>query len=284
MQQCMELMHNRRLFVAAAAGTVACMSRRNFLRVLGATALTAACGPSIRSVASRAGAQTQTSRRAVRAVTFDLFTIFDPRAVEQRVNALLGNTEGFAATWKSRLFEYSWLRAASGQYVDFERLVQDSLRYAATTHGVALEPQTQAQLARTFVELTPWPDSLAALHELKGRGLVLAPLANFTPHMIEALLSQAQLRELFDTLISTDFARTYKPDPRAYALAESRLGLQRHEIAFAAFGGWDAAGARWYGYPTYWVNRLNVPAEELRPADATGPDLTSLARWLQEVT
>lgn len=256
------------------------MSRRNFLKVMGATALTAACGPSVRSIASRTGAQARTPRRGVRAITFDLFTIFDPRAVDQRVDALLGHTEGFAATWKSRLFEYSWLRAASGQYVDFERLIEDSLRYAATTHGVALEPQTQMKLARSFIELRPWPDSLEALRELRQAGLLLAPLANFTPSMIEALLAQAQLRELFDTVISTDFARTYKPDPRAYELAEFRLGRKRHEIAFAAFGGWDAAGARWYGYHTYWVNRLNVPAEELCPADATGPDLSSLVRWI----
>jgi len=32
---------------------------------------------------------------------------------------------------------------------------------------------------------------------------------------------------------------------------------------FAAFGGWDAYGAKSYGYPTYWVNRVNLPAEEL---------------------
>ena len=39
--------------------------------------------------------------------------------------------------------------------------------------------------------------------------------------------------------------------------------LQKEEIAFAAFAGWDAAGARWFGYPTFWVNRLNTPVEEL---------------------
>jgi len=39
--------------------------------------------------------------------------------------------------------------------------------------------------------------------------------------------------------------------------------LQKQEIAFAAFGAWDAAGAKWFGYPTVWVNRGGVPAEEL---------------------
>jgi 2-haloacid dehalogenase len=39
--------------------------------------------------------------------------------------------------------------------------------------------------------------------------------------------------------------------------------LRKSEILFVASTGWDAAGARWYGYPTYWVNRLNAPMEEL---------------------
>ena len=82
-------------------------------------------------------------------------------------------------------------------------------------------------------------------------------------------------------LISTDAAKTFKPDPRAYALGVSALGLKREEIVFSAFGGWDAAGARWFGYPTFWVNRLGVPQEELAPApDGTGPTLAELATFV----
>ncbi len=98
--------------------------------------------------------------------------------------------------------------------------------------------------------------------------------------MIEALLARAGIRDVFEALISTDQARTYKPDPRAYALAETTFGLPRQQIAFAAFGGWDAAGARWYGYPTFWVNRLGVTPEQLIAADASGPDLAQLVTWV----
>jgi len=55
---------------------------------------------------------------------------------------------------------------------------------------------------------------------------------------------------------------------------------RREEIAFAAFGGWDAAGAKSFGYPTFWLNRLGVPAEELSPGpDAVGSTLTEVAAW-----
>jgi 2-haloacid dehalogenase len=39
--------------------------------------------------------------------------------------------------------------------------------------------------------------------------------------------------------------------------------LRREEILFAAFGGWDAAGAKAFGFPTFWVNRMGSPLEEL---------------------
>lgn len=61
------------------------------------------------------------------------------------------------------------------------------------------------------------------------------------------------------------------------------FGLRRDEIAFSAFGGWDAAGARWFGYPTFWVNRLGVPMEELAPGPhASGATLNDLATWIAE--
>jgi 2-haloacid dehalogenase len=57
--------------------------------------------------------------------------------------------------------------------------------------------------------------------------------------------------------------------------------LEKHEILFVAFGGWDAVGARAFGYPTYWVNREARPAEQLGiTADATYRDLASLSNFL----
>jgi 2-haloacid dehalogenase len=61
------------------------------------------------------------------------------------------------------------------------------------------------------------------------------------------------------------------------------LGLDQSRIMFAAFGGWDVAGARAFGYPTFWVNRAGVPAEELGfSADGVGRNLTDLADFVTQ--
>ena len=82
-------------------------------------------------------------------------------------------------------------------------------------------------------------------------------------------------------MISTDRVRSYKPDPRAYQLGVEVLELRKEEILFVALAGWDVAGAKWFGYPTFWVNRLGSPLEEFGvEADAEGNDLAALVRYV----
>jgi len=58
--------------------------------------------------------------------------------------------------------------------------------------------------------------------------------------------------------------------------------LEREEIVFAAFGGWDTAGAKRFGYPTFWCNRLKLPSEELGVVpDSVGSSTAELAAFVQ---
>lgn len=240
----------------------------------------AAVGSAVRSAAAAKPAPARRPR--IRAIAFDLFTIFDPRSVVTVAETIVpGHARELCESWRVRQFEYSWLHAAAGAYRDFQAVTEEALAYAARANEINLSADARRTLVTSYERLAPWPDSRAALESMKAAGLRLAPLANFTPAMIEHLLGSAGLRPLFDEIISTDRAGTYKPDPRAYALGPSVFKLRREEIAFAAFGGWDAAGAKWFGYPTFWVNRLGVPAEELPPGpDAVGSTLMEVASWV----
>jgi 2-haloacid dehalogenase len=116
---------------------------------------------------------------------------------------------------------------------------------------------------------------------MKASGIRLAFLSNFTEEMLDAAVRSCGLEGLFDPHLSTDRVRAFKPDPRAYQMAVDAFRLSREEIAFAAFGGWDAAGARTFGYPTFWVNRMQLPVERLGVApDATGAGLDELERFV----
>jgi 2-haloacid dehalogenase len=94
-------------------------------------------------------------------------------------------------------------------------------------------------------------------------------------------LISSGLQRAFDHVLSTDSISTYKPDPRAYQMAVERTGYHKREILFVAFAGWDAAGACWFGYPTFWNNRLSAVAEELAVSpDFEGASLDALPALL----
>ena len=86
---------------------------------------------------------------------------------------------------------------------------------------------------------------------------------NMTPAMLAGGVERAGLGDVFEQVLSTERVRSFKPSPAAYRLGVEAFGLDRGQIGFAAFAGWDAAGARWFGYPTLWINRLGAPREEL---------------------
>lgn len=225
----------------------------------------------------------QTARNPnIKAIAFDAFPIFDPRPIFALVETLFpGNGKALSAAWRIRQFEYQWLRALAGQYVDFWQATEQGLIFAAKQLKLELNSDNREQLMSTYLNLKPWPDVIPALKQLKQSKIRLAFLSNMTPEMLTTNMHNSGLDEYFEHVISTDSAKTYKPDPRAYQLGVDILKLKREEIAFAAFAGWDVAGAKWFGYPTFWVNRAGFLAEELGVTpDGTGKTLDQLASFV----
>jgi 2-haloacid dehalogenase len=183
--------------------------------------------------------------------------------------------------WRTRQFEYQWLRALSRRYADFLATTEDALVFAARQLQLPLTSGKREQLLRAYLELKAWPDAVPALRALKADGVRLAFLSNMTRQMLDAGIANSGLEGVFEHVLSTDTIRTYKPDPHAYQMASDAFGLARDEILFAAFAGWDAAGAKSFGFTTYWVNRTNSAAEELgNTADAQGNDLSELRNFV----
>ena len=242
-------------------------NRRNFLGSLTAcSAIARAAGP----------------KKTIKAVLFDAFPVFDPRPVFALAEELFpGKGADLAAAWRTRQFEYTWLRTISHKYADFWQVTEDALVFAAKMTNVDLTSDKRSRLMEAYLELSCWPDVPAALRSLRDAGIRLAFLSNMTERMLRAGIRNSKLDGMFERVLSTDLVRVYKPDPFAYQMGVDALRLNRDEILFAAFAGWDAAGAKTFGYSTFWVNRLNQPAEELGEVpDAVGTTLDDLVRYV----
>lgn len=219
----------------------------------------------------------------IKAIAFDAFPIFDPRPIFALAETLFpGKGKELSNAWRIRQFEYQWLRALSGQYVDFWQATEQGLLFAAKQLKLEMSSDKREQLMNAYLNLKPWPDVVPALRLLKEANIRLAFLSNMTPAMLNTNMHNSGLDEFFEHVISTDSAKTYKPDPRAYQLGVDTLKLKREEIAFAAFAGWDMAGAKWFGYPTFWVNRAGFPNEELGVSpDGMGKSLEQLVHFVK---
>jgi 2-haloacid dehalogenase len=218
----------------------------------------------------------------VAALAFDAFAIFDPRPVLAHAAALSPDRPGVLRDlWFQKLFAYTWLRTAAERYAPFDVVAAEALDFAIRALDLQIPAADRAALLAGLSALPVWADVPARLEPWRRRGLRLALLSNMTEAMLLANLRRNWLEAQFESVLSTDRARAFKPAPIAYRLAVRRLGLPSARIGFAAFAAWDAAGASWFGFPTAWINRTGQPAEGVAaPAVLAGPDLATIERLL----
>lgn len=210
------------------------------------------------------------------AVLFDLFgTLLDVHSVVGRADRLFpGRGPALSQVWRDKSLEYSRLRTMSNRYVPFTRVVEDALQYACELLHLPLDAAAKGLLMHEYTQLEPFGDVVPALQRLAASDLTVGVLSNGDPGQIEDAVHAAGLDDYFDVLLSADQARAYKTAPAVYELGPLTLGHPAAELLLVSSNGWDAIGAHWYGYRTFWVNRAQAPLERLdgRP-DGTGSTL-----------
>lgn len=186
-----------------------------------------------------------------------------------------------AADWRAKQLEYSWLRAVSGDYVDFWQLTQDGLDWALARAGLS-DPGLRADLLGLYHRLPAYPEVPAMLATLKARGLACAILSNGAPGMLAAAVDSAGIGDHLDAVLSVDPIRSFKPDARVYDLVGAHFAIPRDAVLFVSSNGWDICHAAAYGFQTLWVNRLGLPQDRLsaRP-DHVARDLAAVPALLE---
>ena len=219
----------------------------------------------------------------IKAIAFDAFAIFDPAEIFRTIDELFpGKGKQIIEVWQSRQFSYQWLRLAANRYKNFEDVSKNALDFALAQSGVDLSEQEKRLILAKYETMNAWADVRPALQGLKKEGLILCFLSNMTSKILHNGIRNSNLSEFFDLVISTDEKQTYKPSQMAYQLAIEKLKLRKEEILFVPFAGWDMAGGTWFGYPTFWLNRLNASHEELdAKPNGIGNNLNDLVEFIK---
>jgi 2-haloacid dehalogenase len=203
----------------------------------------------------------------IRALVFDAYgTLFNVHSVVTTCEALFpGKGAALSQLWRSKQLEYSWLRSLIGSYVDFNQVTREGLQYACKSLGLAYSESVLTKLEAAYRTLALFDDALPALQQFRSEhpALKVAILSNGAAAMLDAVVAHNKLDAILDAVLSVDEVGIFKPDPRVYQLACDRLQLNREEIGFVSSNGWDAAGAKAFGFTTFWINRATAPIEEL---------------------
>lgn len=218
----------------------------------------------------------------LKALVFDAYgTILDVHSVAVECDRVApGRGAELSQTWRAKQLEYTWLLSLMERYEDFRSVTEAALGYACERLGVSLDPAQRRRLMDAYHRLAPYPDVVEALPGLASYRL--AVLSNGSPGILEPALQNAGLAQWLEQIISVDPIRVYKPSPRVYQLACSRLGLRADEIGFVSSNSFDVIGAKAFGMRVYWLNRGGVIPDPLGFApDATMSRLTELAALLR---
>ncbi|CAB4051261.1 (S)-2-haloacid dehalogenase [Paraburkholderia phenoliruptrix] len=258
-----------------------------------------------------------TTTLSPQAVIFDAYgTLFDVHSVIAAAEQIFpGRGDALSQLWRQKQIEYTQLRTladtstgdgeGAAHYRPFWDITLDALRFSAKKLQLTLGRTAEKRLMDEYACLSAFPDAVPALRALRASGDGGAPLtaalrgassardnaaahgpglailSNGNPQMLDVAVKSAGMSGLFDHVLSVDAVRAYKPAPAAYALGTRAFGAAAREIVFVSSNGWDVAGATWFGFTTFWLNRQNAPLEELGVTPhGTGAGMSDLLAFL----
>jgi len=220
----------------------------------------------------------------VKALAFDVFgTVVDWRGSIIREGAAWGREKGLRVDWAK--FADRW-RAGYGPSMDkvrkgtlpwlkidaLHRLILDDLLKEFSINGLTEDEKDHWN--RVWHRLAPWPDAVEGLARLK-KNYVIATLSNGN---VSLLVDMAKFGGLpWDTVLSAELFRHYKPDREVYLGAADLLGCKPAELMMVAAHSGDLRAARACGLRTAFVARPleSGPARKAGSAPAESFDIAA---------
>ena len=171
--------------------------------------------------------------------------------------------------------------AEAGPYQNYGKVLQSVVRAFGERLNFEATPDEIRALPESVPSWPPFPDTVAALLQLKKR-FQLAVISNIDDELFAA--TRKHLEVEFDAVITAEQARSYKPAIHNFDLALRTLALPPERLLHAAQSIYhDVVPAQSLGISTVWVNRRSarpgigaVRAAVGRP-DLVVPDLATLA-------
>jgi len=165
------------------------------------------------------------------------------------------------------------LRSEQGTFRSYREVLESVVRQFAAEFNVTPSAEEVRSLPDSLPAWKPWPDTVAALRQLKTR-FRLAILSNVDDDLFAG--TRPQLGVDFDEVITAQQAQAYKPSLKLFELALGRINAPAHRVLHVAQSIYhDVIPAQSLGLATVWVNRPSArPGVGAVIAAEAKPDLT----------
>ena len=191
----------------------------------------------------------------IKVIIFDAYgTLFDVNSAAEKCKNKIGEKwENFANYWRTTQLEYTWLRSLMNRHKDFWSITEDSLD--KSIDAFQIDKSMRSELLNLYKILSPYPEVKETLEILKEKKYKLAILSNGTPTLLNELVKNNNLENLFDDIFSIEEVGIFKPSSKVYDIPIKKYKVSKEEIAFLSANTWDVSGGGNYGYNSIWVNR-----------------------------
>jgi 2-haloacid dehalogenase len=190
-------------------------------------------------------------------LAFDVYgTLIDPQALEPALRDSFGSRAAAACTlWRRMQLEYSFRRAAMNLYEDFDVCTGQAFEYTCRSFDVNLSDAARKAILARYGELPAYPGVPQALTTIASTGHRLVAFSNGTEKSVRDLLRHAGVLHRFDSVISVDPVRTFKPDPVVYDRLVDVVHEPKSAIWMVSSNPFDVIGAKAFGLHAIWVQR-----------------------------
>lgn len=221
-------------------------------------------------------------------IAFDVYgTLVDTAGIAVALGSSFGaRAQSASQLWREKQLEYTFRRALMGRYLDFDTLTAHALRNVAARLGVVLDAQAEHALLAAYLQLPAFPDVLPGLEMLKRTGRTLVALSNGTERSLTRLLESAGIAGYFESILSVEQVRTFKPAPAVYALLGAVTDRYPQQTWLISGNPFDVIGAKAQGLSAAWLRR--DPGSVFDPwefsPDIVAGTLPELCRELQQLS
>jgi 2-haloacid dehalogenase len=190
-------------------------------------------------------------------VAVDVYgTVVDTAGITVQLGEWFGTDAALAAQlWREKQLEFTFRRALMRRYVDFDECTAQALRAVAAQLRTPLDEAAVHALLRAYAQLPPFPDVAAGLESLKRAGHRVVALSNGTERSVRSLLAQGGMEGYFDSILSADRCRTFKPDPAVYGLLRKVAPQYPRQACLVSANSFDVIGAKACGLTVVWLRR-----------------------------